>query len=114
MTKEHILQFAITIDDNAIIESVKESASREIMTSLEKDMQDVKKQVTKSIVDVRGWGNNELTSQGAKIVKEALEPYMDQIIAGAIESVAQSITRSKKYKEVLQRIADDMLTGDKE
>lgn len=100
--KEHILQFAISIDEDAIVKRIEQRATEETI-------KEVKNKAVKTVIDTSGWSSSTLTDEGRAIVKEVFESYSDKIIAGAIESVAQSITRSKKYREVLSRIAEDML-----
>lgn len=99
---EHIIQFGVTIDDNAIKKRIEESAKKQIT-------EDISKDIKKTIINSYGWSSDGLTEYGEKLVKSVMEQYKDEIIAGAVQSVADSIKRSKKYKEVLAQIANDML-----
>ena len=101
---EHIVQFAIGIDDEAIKKRIEESATKQVTDKL-------KEQVMGSILTTEWSGKKVLNSNGEAIVKEVLEQYKDEIIAGAIKSVADSIKNSKKYRAVLAQIADEMLTA---
>lgn len=106
---EHIVQFAIGIDDEAIKKRIEESATKQVTDKL-------KEQITGTILRKSdySWGNNgsmTLTRNGEDIVKDVMEQYKDEIIAGAIKVVADSIKNSKKYRAVLAQIADDMLTA---
>lgn len=102
---EHIVQFAIGIDDEAIKKRIEESATEQVIKKL-------KEQVTGTILKKNSWsGDVLLSTTGQDIVKEVMEQYKDEIIAGAIKSVADSIKNSKKYRAVLAQIADEMLTA---
>ena len=104
---EHIIQFGVTIDDDAIKKRIEESAKKQITDDISKD-------IKKTIINSYGWGTDGLTEYGEKLVKSVMEQYKDEIIAGAVKSVADSIKRSKKYKEVLAQIANDMLEASNE
>ena len=54
----------------------------------------------------------KLTLDGERIVKEVVSEYKDEIIAGAIKAVSETITRSKKYKEFLARLAEEIGDSD--
>ena len=41
---------------------------------------------------------------------ELLEKYKDEIIANATAQVVDSIKRSKKYKEALTKVAEEMIS----
>ena len=101
---EHIVQFAIGIDDEAIKKRIEESATEQVTKKL-------KEQVTDAILRKSWSGDMSLSTTGQDIVKEVMEQYKDEIIAGAIKSVADSIKNSKKYRTVLAQIADEMLTA---
>ena len=104
---EHILQFAVSIDDDGIKKRIEESAKKQIT-------EDISKDIKKTIINSYSWSTNALTEYGEKLVKSVMEQYKDEIIAGAVQSVADSIKRSKKYREVLTQIANDMLEASNE
>ena len=56
----------------------------------------------------------KLTLDGERIVKEVVSEYKDEIIAGAIKAVSETITRSKKYKEFLARLAEEIGDSDEQ
>ena len=93
---EHILQFGINIDDDKIKASIEESARREIVGQTIKE---VKKSLFNS------WG---LSCEVEKIVRDVLKEHQDEIIEKAADIVAQSIKRSKKYRDALANIIDEV------
>lgn len=94
---EHILQFGINIDDDAIIKVVENRVSNEIKGELKQSIKD--KLFTK-------WG--EFTPLCKELMGELLVEYKEEIISKASEDVANSLKRSKKYKEALASIVEEM------
>ena len=54
---EHIVQFGVTIDDEAIKKRIEESAKKQITDDISKD-------VKKTIINSYGWGTDGLTAYG--------------------------------------------------
>lgn len=98
---EHILQFAISIDDQGIKDSIEESARNKLSTEL-------KNEVKNKIIRDNGWGSSTFTDAGEKIIKDVMEQYKDDIIQKAAELVADAIKKSKKYREALADIVEEM------
>jgi len=95
---EHIIQFGVTIDDDAIKKRVESAAVKEIAEDLRNQ-----------IFAINTWngairGFNDTTES---IVKNVFAEYKDEIIRLAAEMVADSMKRSKAYKEKLKEIADE-------
>ena len=87
---EHILQFAINIDDKTIEERVYEKASQQLTN-------DLKEQIYVS----KNYYNHGFTDEAAKVIKEAVESYKPEIIEMAAKTLADSILKSKKQRENL-------------
>ena len=94
---EHILQFAINIDDDTIKKNVEAKAEKQIIDQLAIN-------VKSSIVNK--WGS--LTSVAETVIRDVMEEHKDEIIKLAADSVAESIKRSKKYREALANIVEEM------
>ena len=94
---EHILQFGINIDDDAIIKAVENRVTNEVKTEIK---QRVKDKLFNS------WG--DFTPNMRNILREVLTDYKEEIISRASEEVANSMKRSKKYKEALASIVEEM------
>lgn len=94
---EHILQFGINIDDDAIIKAVENRVTDEAKTEIKQSVKDKL---------FNTWG--DLTYTTREIIKEVLDEYKEEIISRASEDVANSMKRSKKYKEALASIVEEM------
>ena len=95
---EHILQFGISIDDDAIRKQIEKSATQTLVTDLKKD---VKGKM------FNGWG--DMTPRLENIVRDVLNDYKEEIIKQSVEQVVDSIKRSKKYREALVDVASQVL-----
>lgn len=91
---EHIIQFGITIDDERIKNAVEESAVKEVAKDLKN-----------AILTPGYYGrSDDLGEKTKEIVKEVVEGHKDEIVECAAQIVAESIKRSKKYKEVVANL----------
>lgn len=97
---EHILQFAINIDDETIKKQIEQSAEKKIVDKLKEDI--------KASIFTR-WGN--VSDKMEQIIAGVMDDYKDEIIKRASEQVADSIKRSKKYREALADLVDDINKG---
>ena len=96
---EHIVQFGVTIDDDAIQKHVMQCASEAIT----KDIRDV-------IFNFR-YGSpsgfkSEIVGMVKSVLEEILEESKDEIIRLAAHEVAETMRRSKKYKEIMKAIEE--------
>jgi len=94
---EHIIQFGITIDDDAIKKHIEEKATKQVVDSISQSIKD------------RLFRYNGFTYDAQKMFGELLDKYKDEIIANATAQVVDSIKRSKKYKEALAKVAEEMI-----
>ena len=92
---EHILQFGISIDDERIKSSVEDAAVKQLA-------QDLREQ----IFVTNRWNDNinGLNTLTEDIVKGVFAEHKDEIIRMAAELVAESMKRTKKYKEAVSQI----------
>jgi hypothetical protein len=95
---EHIIQFGVTIDDDAIKKNIEKNA-------VDKLVEDIKKEVRNEIFVGPGW-NRGLSYKVQEIIKEALAEYKDEIIKDATAELVDTMKRSKKYKEALAKIVE--------
>lgn len=77
---EHILQFAINIDDKTIEERVYEKASKQLTD-------DLKEQIYVS----KNYYNHGFTDEATKVIKETVESYKPEIIEMAAKTLVDSI-----------------------
>ena len=95
---EHILQFGISIDDESIKRNVEDAAVKQLA-------QDLREQI---FITNRWNGNiNGLNTLTEDIVKDVFAEHKDKIIRLAAEMVADSMKRSKAYKEKLKEITNE-------
>lgn len=100
---EHIVQFAIGIDDEAIVKIVNENAERVIIN-------DLKQQVANKLFQRDYYRNNAdperdpLSTFAKGIVERFLVENKDIIIERAAEQLADKLARTKKAKEILNGI----------
>lgn len=91
---EHIIQIGVTVDDRRIEDEVVKSAKKELVNDLKEHLYT---------------GNSYykgLSKDTSDIVREALDKWKPEIIQAAAEIVADSIKRSKAYKEKVKEITN--------
>lgn len=93
---EHIIQFAVSVDDHAIEENVLAMATRE----LTKDVKD-------AIYVRNGYYGDGFTSIAEKIIHDAIFEYKDEIIEKSAKMLVDSVRRSKVWKEKLKEIENE-------
>lgn len=94
---EHILQFAVNIDDETIKSRIEKSATDKMANELTRDVRDA---------IFSRWHDSGFSLEAERIIKGVLEDSKDEIIERASKMVAESIKRSKRYKEALAEIGD--------
>lgn len=101
---EHIVQFGIGIDDEAIRKIIMEKAEKSIMQDLMKQIQtDIDKQIF--VIDT-GWHSNGCKRVGLQgwvndLVVKLLEDHKTEIIEMASEKLADKMSRTKAVKEAM-------------
>lgn len=102
---EHILQFAVSIDDASIEKLVIEGATKQLANEI---INEAKKflgftnRYGRPILDEDGEGYGIVKDAIEKIVKER----EDEIINRVIEKITDKTYRSKKYQKTLDNLAD--------
>lgn len=100
---EHIVQFAIGIDDAAIVKNVAEHAEKEIIT-------DLKQQVTNQLFQAYYYRQNAdpekdpLSEFSKDIILGSFEEHKDVIIQKAAEILADKLARSKAGKAIFENL----------
>ena len=101
---EHIVQFGIGIDDEAIRKIVMEKAEKSILDDLKKQIRtDIDNQIF--VID-RGWYGNGCKRVGLQdwvndLVVKLLEDHKTEIIERASEKLADKMSRTKAFKEAM-------------
>lgn len=103
---EHIVQFAIGIDDNRIIEELERSAVKSIENDIKQTMID--RMFEKNWGSVHANPREDALSYWVKeLVKNAILQHKDEIVEKAAKEVASSMKRSKAVKDAAERAVRD-------
>lgn len=103
---EHIIQMAISVEDEKIVRMVEETAEKQIIETLTGRVENV-------ISEKRGWyGKSEkdytpLKNMVSEQVAKILDENKDLILSEASKILADKLARSKAGKEVLKGLKDD-------
>lgn len=98
---EHVIQFAVGIDDDRIVSLVEENASKQIIGEL-------KQQVANRIFSSNYYGKNadpsrdQLSEASVKIVSDFLKDNKDNIVERASEILADKMFKSKTIREKIK------------
>ena len=101
---EHIVQFGIGIDDEAIRKIIMEKAEKSILDDLKKQIRtDIDNQIF--VID-RGWYDKDYKRVGLQdwvnnLVVKLLEDHKTEIIERAYEKLADKMSRTKVIKEAM-------------
>lgn len=87
---EHIVQIGVSVDDDRIEKAVVESATKAIT-----------KEMREHIFSYYG---SSLTGTAEEIVENCIKEWKPEIIEKAAELVAESMKRSKAYREKVKEI----------
>jgi hypothetical protein len=100
---EHIVQFGINLDDEAISQAIVNQAGEE---------------VRKAINKLRGegyYGRDEVKKlvevEAGLQIKTFIRAHSEEIIARAAKDVASSIVRTKAFREAAGTLADEIREG---
>ena len=96
---EHIVQFAISFDDEAVTNKVKEKAEQHILDTLTKDLKD---QIFES--DWYGRPTKNISDGVKNIIEQKLDSWKDLIIQAAAKELANRLSRSKQVKEMVNQV----------
>ena len=100
---EHIVQFAINIDDQTIKNRLEENAYSDICKKLEKDaLETIPRRYGRPLWD-------DLI-EGA--LADMLQDNKDEIVNLAAEKLVESYKRSKAYRDTMKNAMNDCVEGD--
>lgn len=100
---EHILQFAIYIDDDAIVKRIEENAEKNITD-------EIKQEVMKLMFEYNPYSGKRLeypTNWTRIQVESFLNDHKDEIIQCAGNILAEKLLRTKAVKETVGRLTED-------
>lgn len=109
---EHIVNLAIGVDDEAIRNAIITGAEKQIINSIKVDVLNTlfeSKYYSCKPVEIDPWTKNVSVKKDAilkdfamELVKETISEYKDEIIGRAVENIAESYKRSKKFKDAVK------------
>ena len=92
---EHIVQFAIGIDDEAIRKRIEQTAEKQIIDSIREDISD-------RIFRETTWAKDSVLQNWVKdIVVEAILEHKDDIIKSAAMDLCEYMKRTKAVREAV-------------
>ena len=97
---EHIVQFAISIDDRTIAKRIEENAEKQII-------KEIKEMIADHIFENRYGQHIGLSARTANMVEEWLDQHKKEIIDKAAEHLAEKLARTKAAKEKLTEVLDN-------
>lgn len=100
---EHIVQFAIGIDDEAIRKNISEHAENIITKQLLDDVERI-------IFDTDSWGRTINKSRASSFTERQFEKFLEDnrgdILEIAGKYLADKLVRTKRGKEILENVTD--------
>lgn len=101
---EHIVQFAIGIDDEAIRNRIARSAEKQIIENIQANVE--------HIIFNSGWNTNRVDKNAPKewvkdMVKDVIEANKDQIIEAAVVELAKNMAKTKAVKEAMAKVVEN-------
>ena len=104
---EHIIQFAVGIDDNAIVKRVEATAEKAIIETLTNDV--------RSKIFYKGWGKSvvdpdrdPLNTFAKDIIEKEILKEKEAIVERAAEMLVEKPARTKIVKEMVQNVLSEM------
>lgn len=103
---EHIVQFAIGVDDEHIQKIMEETAAQQILDDI------------KEFSHGKTYYGNSLNSEPVNLreifaekISEYVKEHADEVIELAVKEVAKNMMKTKKVKEALNEFAEDIANG---
>ncbi len=98
---EHIVQFAIGIDDEAIRKNIEKTAEKQVVDSIKSD-------ITDHIFRKTTWTNETaLQNWVSDIVVDAVLEHKDEIVTAAASMLCEYMKRTKVVKEAVAGAVED-------
>lgn len=102
---EHIVQFAIGIDDDVIRKRIEERAEKQIVENIEQQVRD---QLFESYYRGRADKNSPLSDYSKRLIEGFLEKNKEEILEKTAVYLAEKLARSKAGKALLSGNAESV------
>lgn len=96
---EHIIQFAVSVEDDKIVKRIEENAEKTIIERLQKEVS--------SILFSRGYygmPSNNSSEFVKAYLEEFLKDHKDEIIKSAGEYLSERLMKTKAAKELIEEL----------
>lgn len=100
---EHIVQFAIGIDDDGIRKRIEASAEKQITENIERQVRD---QLFEAYYGLHADENSPLSDYSKRLIENFLEKHKDEMLEKAATYLAEKLARSKAGKALLEGNAE--------
>ena len=100
---EHIVQFAIGIDDEAIRKNVEKNAEKQIIDHIQRSLRE-------EIFHFNTWDKTKpsgMSEAAREMIEGIMESYKDEIIRMAARELVESMRRTKAFKEAVSRAVEE-------
>lgn len=105
---EHIVQFGITIDDDAIKKNIERNVQNQVVKEIKQDC--MKELVGKK--DVSKWEyTKRIDELISETTKEYLELYKDEIIEKTANKLVDRLSKTKAIKDMVASTLEDLLNN---
>lgn len=104
---EHIIQFAVGVDDEAIRNRVVAAAEEQIIKDIEQQVRD--KLFSANYYGRHADEKSPLSDYSKNLINEFLEKHSEEIVDKTAVYLADKLSRTKKAKEILN---SELITGD--
>lgn len=96
---EHVVQFGVTVDDEKIAKQAEESATKIVAN-----------EISRQIFNLSRWTDEPdgLNSVAEELIKNVIFGWKDEIVASAVEIITTSIRNSKKFKEAVEKVVEEV------
>lgn len=98
---QHIVEFAISLDDETIKKNIAENAEKEIIREIKQDI--MNKVFSPSYYGANATANSPLSEMSMDIVRGFFADNKEAILDKAAEKLADKLARTKAGKAALQR-----------
>ena len=99
---EHIVQFAISIDDDKIKRNIENSVEKQVTNKIKGDCM-------KALVGKKSITNCDYTQKLKEMVQNFLAENKDEIIKIAADKLSEKLSRTKAVKEVINKSIEELL-----
>lgn len=103
---EHIVQFAISIDDEQIKKTIEKNAMQQVVATFKND-------ISKEMIGKNNYTKSDYSTKMWNAINEQIETFLDEnrekIIEIASEKLADKLAKTKKVKDMVANTINNLL-----